>query len=515
MNIKSLVENPHPVYSRYVNFWSFTLDAYEGGIDYTRADVYQQHNNSGIIDTIKVNGKKLESAANSNLFRHKKERSDNYVERIRMSYYYNFCAPIIDIYTNHLFALPIVTDWGNIEKAVDIRKDNVDRCGSSITEFRKEMAEASQIAGHSFVVVDKPQSQEAPVSLADQMDKDLFPYFTLFSPSDVLNWAVDEFGRAYWVLLREIRSGNNDPSAFNPDLSQMVQYRIWTRSEWILFNAKYEEIGRGVNPIGMVPVEPVYNKKSKKQKSFLGISELADIAFIARDVYNRCSELNEIIRNQTFAFLTVQGKSGDYNEAEVGTSLALLYPEGVNTPSYISPPPDNARVLMEQIDRQITKMFQLAKLSGGSAVQDGEVSVQSGVSKAFDFHETNSALCKKAGQLEDAEQRIWRLFAKWEGQSDWEGSIIYPRDYNVKDLNADLEEAEKLMKIQLGEEFNTRMKKEIIKKKFPRATDEEVDEMEEQARAKETSDSPAMTLRSRLPGLFNNNALPGGKNGGM
>lgn len=512
MNIKSMVENPHPVYSRYINFWSFALDAYEGGLDYTRADVYQQQNTS-IIDTIKVNGKKLESAANSNLFRHKKERSEDYKERIRMSYYYNFCAPIIDIYTNHLFSLPIITDYANIENTVELRKDNVDRCGSSLTEFRKELAETVQIFGHSFVVVDKPKAEQAPVSLADQIERGLFPYFTNFAPYDVLNWAVDEFGRAHWVLLREVRSGNNDPSTFNADESVIVQYRIWTRSEWILFDSKYQEIDRGNHNLGMVPVEPVYNKKSKKQKSFLGISEIADIGFIARDVYNRCSELNEIIRNQTFSFLTVQGKSADYNEAEVGTSKALLYPEGMNTPSYVSPPADNARILMEQIDRQITKMFQLAKLSGGSAVQDGEVSVQSGVSKAFDFHETNSALCKKAGQLEDAEQRIWRLFAKWEGHDEWDGSVIYPRDYNVKDLIADIDEAEKLIKIQLGEEFNARVKKEIIKKKFPRATDEEVDEMEEQARAKEVNDNPAATLRSRLPGLFNN-AIPGGINRG-
>ncbi|NCD17505.1 MAG: hypothetical protein EOL91_09380 [Actinobacteria bacterium] len=511
-NIKDLVENPHPVYSKYINFWSFTLNAYEGGIDYTQAEVFQNQNSS-IIDTIKVNGKRLESTVTSNLFRHKKERSEDYIDRIRMSYYYNFCAPVIDIYTNHLFSAPIITDFANIEVGVEARMDDVDRCGSNLHEFRKSVAEYAQIYGHCFVVCDKPQAEQAPVSLAQQINDGMFPYFTIFAPYDVINWSLDEFGRAHWVLLREWRSGSVDFANYKKDNINLVQYRLWTRNEWYLFDADYELIEEGVHGLGVVPIECVYNKQSKKQRAFLGISEIADSAFIARDIYNRCSELNEIIRNQTFAFLAIQGKASDYDEVAVGTSKALLYPEGMATPSYVSPPGENARILMEQIDRQIHKIFQLAKLTGGSAAKGEEVNTQSGISKAFDFHETNAALSKKAGNMEDFEQRLWRVFAKWEGQESFDGVVSYPRDYNVKDLNEDLDEAERLLKFELGKTFNMTMKREMIKKKFPRITDDELMKMESEVETNESQSGAGATLRSRLPGLFNPNGNQPGKMG--
>jgi hypothetical protein len=167
---------------------------------------------------------------------------------------------------------------------------------------------------------------------------------------------------------------------------------------------------------------------------------------------------------------------------------------------------------MDQINNQISKMFQLAKLTGASASQEEQVQSQSGISKAFDFHETNAALTKKAGNLEDGEMRLWRTFAKWEGQKEFDGNVSYPREYNVKELMQELDEAEKLMKFNLGKMFTETMNREIIKKKFPRLPDDEVDQMVEESKA---DTNTGASLRSRLPGFFNNNnALPGGINGG-
>lgn len=516
--IKQLIENPHPIFKKYYSYWNFLIDAYEGGVDYTQADVQRGIVNSAdSIIQVKVNGKPLEDKMRANIFKHKKERDADYLERVQMSYYYNFCAPIIDIYTNHLFKEPVIQDWADVEIAVENRENNIDRKGSSLSEFRREMAELAQIYGHIFVLVDKPRTEAQIVSLAQQQEAGMFPYFTFFRPTDVINWALDEFGNAHWVLLQENLNGNINPFEFDKDNMNMVQYRLWTRNEWVLYNSKFEEIERATHGLGSVPIGIVFNKPSKKHQNYLGISEIADIAFIARDVYNKCSELNEIIRNQTFSILTLQGNSKDYNELSVGTSKALLYPKETNVPQYISPAAENAETLMKQIDRQVHKMFQLAKLEGGSATQTEQIDSQSGISKAFDFQETNSALAKKAGHMEDGELRMWDLFARWEGKKEFAGSVSYPRDFNIQELNDELDEAEKLMKLSLGNEFNIQMKKEIIKKKFPRITDEERDKM---IREVETSEgkTEGVSLRERLPGLFgranNNNAVPGGNNGG-
>lgn len=486
------------------------LSAYEGGFDYTQSDVQNANSNSTIIQ-VKVNGKILDDKTSGNLFKHKKERDEDYRDRIKMSYYYNFCAPIIDIYTNHLFKEPILSDWGSIENVVDIRKDDIDRKKSSLIEFRKEASEWAQICGHVYALVDKPRQDGEIYSLAQQMEMGMFPYVTLFKPTDVLNWALDQFGNAYWVLVRETLDGNIDPFAFNKEKTNVDFYRLWTRDEWVLYNSQYEEVERGTHGLGFVPITIFYNKPSKK-KTYLGISEIADISFIARDVYNKCSELNEIIRNQTFSILTLQGKATEYDELSVGTSKALLYPPDRNQPGYISPPAENADVLMRQIDRQVHKMFQLAKLVGGTAEQESQVQSQSGVSKAFDFQETNSTLAKKAGHMEDGELRMWQIFARWEGK-DFDGSIEYPREFNIKQVNEELEEAEGLLRLQIGTEFNKQIKKEIISKKFPRLPDEEKEKMMKEVDEKEGM-SAGQSIRERMPNLFNKNAIPGGINRG-
>lgn len=514
-SIKALIENPHPIYNQYISFWNFLMQSYEGGIDYTNSDIVKSVTNHNSIIDVKVNGKPLKDRRHGNLFKHKKERSEDYIERVDMSYFYNFCAPIIDIYTNHLFKGSVNSDWKSIQDIIEMRIDNIDRKGSSIIEFRKEIAELSQIYGHVFVLVDKPKTESEIFSLANQLEQGIFPYLNIFHPQDVINWALDEFGQPYWVLLRENINSNIDPFNFDKNKMMVSRYRIWTRKEWILFNEDYEEIERGNHQLGKVPLAIVYNKPSKKNKNFMGISEIADISFIARDVYNKCSELNEIIRNQTFAVLCLQGKSTEYDELSVGTSKALLYPPERNVPQYISPASENAKILMDQIDRQVHKIFQIAKLDGGSAQQSEQVTSQSGISKAFDFQETNSALAKKAGHMEDAEMRIWEYFARWENK-EFDGHVSYPRDFNIQGINEDIEQAEGLMRLSLGREVNIQMKKEIIKKKFPRISEDDMQKMVVEMESKE-GQSEGNSIRSRLPNLFNNslqnNGIPAGQNG--
>jgi len=98
-----------------------------------------------------------------------------------MSYYYNFCAPIIDIYTDHLFKQPINEDFGSIEELVEERKENIDNKQSSINEFRKDMAEMAQVYGHIFVITDSLSYEGDVLSLADVFSITYFP----ISPSTI------------------------------------------------------------------------------------------------------------------------------------------------------------------------------------------------------------------------------------------------------------------------------------------------------------------------------------------
>jgi hypothetical protein len=521
-SIKDIIESPHPVFKNYNDYWKFLLDAYEGGPDYCRA-VTTQARNGGLKDyllKIYAGGRELQSCTSGNLFMHPKERQQDYDERLRMSYYYNFCSPIIDIYTDHLFKQPVIENFGDIESDIEERRENIDNKGGSISELRKEVADLAQIYGHIFVITDSPVYLGDIRSRADLLENGLLPYVTLHHPQNVINWSLDEFGSPYWVVVREVLDSNIDPFNYDKKQAGVVQYRLWTRQEWILYNEGFDEIGRGSHGLGIVPITCIFDKQSKKVRNFLGISAIADIAFIARDVYNSCSELKQILRDQTFAFLAVQGNSSEYDELAVGTSKGLLYPAERNVPQYVSPPTGNAEVYFKHIDRQVAKMFQLAKLEGGSVqAPDQSAVIQSGVSKAWDFNQTNSALSKKAGNLEDGETKLWQVYARWLDK-EFDGSVEYPHEFSIQSLNDDLDEAEKIFKLQLGADFNKEIKSTIMKKKFPRMNEQDMQSMIGVMEKQEDTmgKSESSRLVDRIPSLMKiaaANANSGGKQEGF
>lgn len=504
--IKNLVENPHKVYINNYTYWNFLLNSYEGGLDYTNAGLKEAlGNQTDKLVQITLNGEPLGNQTNlsGNLFKHKKERADDFAKRIQQSFYYNFCAPVIDIYTNHLFKDAVNADYGSIENFVKMRESNIDRQDSSIGEFRKEIATLAQIYGHCYVLVDMPKD-DGEITMADKVDKDKFPYFNIFRPQSLLNWALDEFGQPYWVLLVEAVDSTIDPLIYNKDKTRTCQYKLWTRTSWHKFDQEFNLVSEGVHGLKRVPITAFYNKKSRKQKGFLGISEIQDISFISREIYNSLSELKQILRDQTFAFLAVQGKTTDYDETVLGITKGMIYPEGANVPQYVSPPPANAEVYFKHIDRNVQKIFQIAKLEGGSGEGGGDEAVQkSGIAKAWDFNQTNSALNLKANNMNDAEVKIWETFARWEGK-EFDGSIEYPQEFSIQSVNQDLDEAEKMMKLTLGTEVDNAVKEAIIKKKFPRMPEDKIEKMVESMKeAKPANEGGKPNRLSERMGLFN------------
>ena len=479
--VKEIIDSPHPEYIGNLPYWNFLLQSYEGGKNYTNATVMTESGRDGNILSelfVKVfaGGKEVsQQSVEGNLFRHVRETNSDFATRVRMSYYYNFCAPIIDIYTNHLFKQAIIEDWKNIDAAVQRRKDDIDRMGSTLDEYRSNLFNLAQVYGHMFTIVDTPTINGTINNLQDKIDRGLFPYFVDYHPQNITNWDLDRFGQPNWVMVLEKENNNPDPMNYSKDSMVKKSYRLWTRQEWILFDGDAKEIARATHGLGVVPIVCTYDKKSRRLRNFLGVSALADIAFIARDVYNSSSELRQILRDQTFAILTLQGKASEYNQIQVGSNKGLLWPEERERPGYISPAAENAQNYFMHINNQVTKMFQLAKLEGGSANQDQTAQKESGTSKAWDFNETNACLAERASNMEDAEMKRWDIFAKWESKPTFEGSVQYGRNFDIQSLNDDLDEAEKSMRLEMGKEFNKAVKKAIARKKFPRMPEKEMD----------------------------------------
>ncbi|RKY14273.1 MAG: hypothetical protein DRP82_04305, partial [Planctomycetota bacterium] len=78
------INQTHPEYQRMLPQWTFFLDAYEGGFNFSAKPGY--------------------------LFSHARETAEDRAFRLRRVVYYNYCRSIIDIYTSYIYRREIVRE---------------------------------------------------------------------------------------------------------------------------------------------------------------------------------------------------------------------------------------------------------------------------------------------------------------------------------------------------------------------------------------------------------------------
>jgi hypothetical protein len=189
------------------------------------------------------------------------------------------------------------------------------------------------------------------------------------------------------------------------------------------------------------------------------VSALADIAYVNREVYNLSSLLQEFLARQCFNFLVLDEELlTDEGRRLLGVSNALpARREGV-LPQYATPPVDPAAFLQSERAAAVREIFRLAVLGDASASE--RRAPESGVAKAYDFHDANQNLARKAQNLEQGERRMVEVFFKWIG-AEPDYAVHYPRDFDVRDLASEIADAARLIELDMGPTFNVEVKKRL------------------------------------------------------
>ena len=401
----------HPHYIERAADWAFFLKSYEGGSAYLRS---------------------------GHLFRYVKEPEIAFNERLNRAAYYNYCAPIVDVYNAHLFRQGAVRVADDQELVAFF--EDVDGLGTTMEAFIKHVQCLAQIFGKYHVVVDLPAPEVEPVSLQAQNELGLRPYLVKLDPRDLVNWQLDDSGRPVWVRIRERVVEGDDPFDW-PE--EEWRFRTWTRTEWLLHTPRGEVIARGEHGLGAVPIATLYDR-SRTSRPFTGLSTIEDIALINRQINNWASSLDEFILKQCFSHLFYpEGmfESADRSELiEFGMNNASAFPgDAQHLPFYLSPEVSPGKFIHEQIVWAVGEIYRLARLENAAGRQVHQEA--SGIAKAFDFQETNQTLADKAARCEACERDIIAFVQRWRGKNDYKFTVNYGRDFNIRSANEQLEEA--------------------------------------------------------------------------
>lgn len=375
------------------------------------------------------------------LIPHAREQAEEFKRRQQLAIYPNFCRKIADVFNGYL--------WKTPPQRTDM-DDNYTRFMANANSVRGKlntvMANYQRLAtilGTVYIIVDK--SSKAATSKADES----LPYLTVRLPGQLIFELKDSHGE--WEKV-----------TFSETINNVIFYRTFTKTDWS-YSAGIdgEPITSGTHDLGRVPVVKLHAASPLDPMSSRADSFFYDLAQLNWKLFNLHSELDELLRDQAFAILTIpastKAERDSLTSLTIGTKNGLVYnPVGGGAPAFIAPPASSAEQYETRVANTVTDIYRIANLEFVGGVQS------SGVALAFHFQEANSSLRTAASQCEAAENEILELVALWQGKEP-SGHIAYNDDFNLVDMAQELTIAMDAIAMDLGGVFNATIKKRTAK----------------------------------------------------
>lgn len=404
---REFLTSRHKHYQEKFKDWHFHLMSYLGGQDYQEG--YQ-------------------------LNRYILETDQEYLKRAENTPIDNHCKNVVQIYSSFLFRVPPTRDYGSLQGDPQLESfiNDADLDGRSFNNVIREMQVNASIYGTCWAILDKPAVQTQ--TRAEEIQLDIRPYISLYTPENVLNWDFERTLNGRYVLTRLV--------LLEDLFDDVATIRVWTNEDITTYKVKDYTKGYSTskpmlldempNMLGKVPAVILYNQKS--QRRGIGISDLNDVAELQKAIYNDYSEIEQLIRLSNHPSLV---KTPNV-EASAGAGSIIEMPEDLDynlKPYLIQPSSQSLDGIMNNINMKVEAINRITHMGAVRATQDR---VQSGIALQTEFQLLNARLSEKADYLQNAEEQIWKLFAEWQNQT-FDGEIIYPDSFNLRDYASDLQ----------------------------------------------------------------------------
>lgn len=370
-----------------------------------------------------------------------RERDNKYSNRQNLSYYINHIKPKCSLFIGYMTKFkPMRTIENDLQNAL---LENADFRNNSLDKFLSAFFENAKARGCNLLLIDMPK--EIPTNLKEQLRIRALPYLVEVLPETVFDYSLDSFGALEWVL---IEAQTSDKTPFSTETNKTI-YRYYDKNNWRLYNSEKIVIDSGEHLLGVCPIL-IFSENG----TFPSIGDFTQIADLSKRLMNLYSELDEMLRGQTFSLLAMKKPidGSGIDKITISTDNALFFDD--TAPVFIAPPSTPA----EMYQMQISKIENLIQKISYSSVNDN---VESGIAKEYKFQELNNALSSFSQRTEDFERNIWDIVCKW---LKIENNVLvsYNTDFNIKDLKTEIETATAMMDLNLGSVYNLEKKKQLI-----------------------------------------------------
>jgi len=397
----------HPDYEKKMQDWDLHVRSYMGGQDFS-------------------NGYYLN--------RYVLETEEEYLKRIEYTALDNHCRNVVQIYSSFLFRVPPTRNFGSLTGDPQLEQfiKDADLDGRQYNNVIREMQINASIYGTCWAIIDKPQSNAK--TRAEELSQDIRPYISIYTPENITNWNYERAinGRYYLTSLTVVESiMEKDAIVKVWSMEDVTTYKI--EDYTIDYTTKKPiKIDEQPNPLGIIPAVILYNQKSMKKA--IGISDLSDVAELQRSIYNEYSEIEQLIRLSNHPSLV---KTPNV-EASAGAGSIIEMPEDLDQglkPYIIQPSSQSLESIMKTINMKVQAIDRITHMG---AVRGTEKTVNSGIALQTEFQLLNARLAEKADLLQNTEEQIFDLYAKWQ-DTTFDGEIMYPDSFDLRDYASDLQ----------------------------------------------------------------------------
>jgi hypothetical protein len=432
------IEYQHPDYENNVDRWEFYLRSYMGGADYSEGQYLTGYLN---------------------------EDSKAYDRRRQLTPIDNHCRNVVHIYSSFLWRVSPTRNFEGMEGSPDLEQflDDADLDGQNFNSFMRQAQVWSSVYGHAWIMVDKPQSTAG--TRAEELDQGLRPYVTLITPENVYDWRWERqpSGR-YELTYLKVRE-----SVDRVDGTTTVTYF----REWYLDTIKLtrydgataETIEQIDNPIGVIPA--VYLPANRSIVRGIGISDISDVAYMQKAIYQELSEIEQLIRISNHPTLV---KTYD-TDASAGAGAIINIADDLDAglrPYQMQPSGANLDAIRASISDKIDAINRMTHMG---AVRGAKELTQSGVAMQTEFQMLNAKLSEKADILELAEEQLWSFYCRWQDHNVHEVQVSYPDSFDLRDY---AQELRFLQQVQASGVRSDTLRKEVDKQIADLVLDDEV-----------------------------------------
>lgn len=437
-------------------------------VDTTSLAYRQMAADLGLVNALMGGTDAMRAAGELYLPREPKETVEAYRNRLSRSVLYNAFNDTIQKMVGKPFGKP-VTLLSDTPEKITGWSENIDRAGSNITTFCRNVFQSGLIDGVTHVLVDFPRSAPGQ-SLADEQAQDIRPYTVHVKASDLIAWQTKTVAGVKQLTQIRIRETETEADGQWGE-KQVERVRVIYPDRYELYQKakrnQWNIVEQGELSLGRIPLVTFYTNKT----GFMtGTPPLLDLAHLNVQHWQTSSDQSHILHFIRFPLLHGAGFANDQHQIDIGPNRMIISEDPNAKLTYV----EHTGAAVEA-GRQAIKDLEEKMEAIGLQMLTRRPGDATATAAALDTASAHASLQDMVRRLENTMEQTFKLMAEW-GKLGTEqaGGVDINEDFGLS--LASIGDAETLLKSRLAGEISQKTYLVELKRRGTIRDDLDVDE---------------------------------------